>query len=222
MNADGTAKRDNLVFSDFEVTSLASVGDIDGDGVGDLAVGVETETSDFGDQYSGAVFVLLLNADGSVKEEQVIGDEIGGGPQLARGDWFGTSVAPIGDIDGDGISDLAVGAPGDDTGILTGETYGNRGAVYVLLMNPDGTAKSVEKIADQTGNGPLLNREAYFGGSVASLGDLDGDGITDIAVGATYDGTGYDRRGAIYVMNLNANGTAKHIQKIAHRSRCSG
>jgi hypothetical protein len=216
MKADGTAKRANTIPAAFKVVSLAGICDVDGDGVADLAAGVETEHG-YGDDYSGAVFVVLLNADGSVKDDQMIGDEIGGGPQLSRGDAFGSAVTSLGDIDGDGISDLAVGALSDNTGVVGNESYG-KGAVYVVLMNPDGTAKSTHKIAHETGGGPSLDDETYFGGSIASLGDLDGDGVTDIAVGARYDNTGGNGRGAIFIMNLNADGTAKRVQKIANQT----
>jgi hypothetical protein len=212
MDANGTAKQVQSHAVELGIQSLAGIGDIDGDGIGDLAVGVDTERG-LGDDYSGAVFVLLLNSDGSVKDGQIIGDEIGGGPQLARGDNFGTAVTSLGDIDGDGVPDLAAGAIGDDTG--SSNDYSPVGAVYVLLMNPDGTAKSTHKIADQVGGGPTLDDYTSFGCSIASLGDLDGDGVTDIAVGALYDDTGGDGRGALHVLFLNADGSVKRTEKIA-------
>ena len=55
---------------------------------------------------------------------------------LDHDDYFGSSMAFIGDLNGDGVVDLAVGAPYDDDG------GSNRGAVYVLFMNTDGTVKS--------------------------------------------------------------------------------
>ncbi len=110
-----------------------------------------------------------------------IASSTNGGPTLANSDYFGRSVAAIGDIDGDGVTDLAVGANGDDTG-------GNgRGAVHVLLMNANGTVKSLQKIRQGSDGGAhvlALENGDYFGSSVASLGDLDGDGVTDLAVGA--------------------------------------
>ena len=59
-----------------------------------------------------------------------------GGPTLVNNDYFGTSIANIGDLNGDGINDVAVGAYSDDTG------GSNRGAVHILFMNVDGTVKS--------------------------------------------------------------------------------
>jgi hypothetical protein len=74
--------------------------------------------------------VLFLNANGTVKASQKLAHNTGGGPNLANGDNFGTSIASLGDLDGDGVLDLAVGAEVDDTGGT------NRGAVHVLFLSP--------------------------------------------------------------------------------------
>ncbi|HIK93460.1 MAG TPA: hypothetical protein EYG03_16030, partial [Planctomycetes bacterium] len=131
--------------------------------------------------------VLLLNADGSAKSSIRIASGLNGGPTLVSGDSFGSSVASVGDLDGDGVADLVVGASGTD-GYL-------QGAVYLLLLNADGSAKSSTKIASDTGGGPTLGIGDVFGSSVTSLGDLNGDGVVDLAVGAPGDD-------AVYVLFL--------------------
>jgi hypothetical protein len=105
--------------------------------------------------------------------------------------------------------DLAVGAWGDDTGGT------NRGAVHVLFMNTDGTVSSSVKIASGTNGGPTLTNGDKFGTSVASIGDLDGDGVLDLAVGAYQDDTGGTDRGAIYILFMNTDGTVSSSVKIA-------
>ena len=54
--------------------------------------------------------MLFMNANGTVKSSQKIASGMGGGPVLADGDLFGRSVESLGDLDGDGVTDLAVGA----------------------------------------------------------------------------------------------------------------
>jgi len=84
--------------------------------------------------------------------------------ELGNGDSFGISVANIGDLDGDGVNDLAVGALYDDT------NGRNKGAVHILFMNIDGSVKSdppMQTISNAT-NGPNLAKDAYFGISVAN------------------------------------------------------
>ena len=79
----------------------------------------------------GAVWMLLLKSDGTVKSHQKISDTEGGFTGgLDDDDWFGVAgVASLGDLDGDGRGDLAVGAPHDDDG------GANRGAVWILFLD---------------------------------------------------------------------------------------
>ncbi|MCH8343183.1 MAG: FG-GAP repeat protein, partial [Planctomycetes bacterium] len=173
--------------------SVASLGDLDGDGVGDLAVGAQLD--DDGGFDRGAVWILFLDDNGTVKSHQKISSAACGGAPLDNGDQFGFSVVSLGDLDGDGVGDLAVGAIGDDDGGL------DRGAVWVLFLNVDTTGpdpvvtiKSHQKISSTQGGGPRLDNEDLFGFSVASLADLDGDGVGDLAVGAPLDDDGgFDR-----------------------------
>ena len=69
---------------------------------------------------------------------------------LHDGDHFGVSVTTIGDLNNDGIVDLAVGSPGDDDG---GK---DKGAIYILFLNSDATVKSYQKISDTSGNFDLI------------------------------------------------------------------
>ena len=103
-------------------TVVASLGDLDLDGIGDLVVGAPKD--DDGSVDHGAVWVLFLNTDGTVKSHQKISEWHGGFTgRLDNEDNFGSSAASLGDLDGDGVADLAVGARRDDDG------GGNHGAV---------------------------------------------------------------------------------------------
>ena len=218
MNADATVKSSqkishqlgggpSLNAADAFGNRIAPLHDLDGDGVPDLAVGASGS-----ENYRGVVHVLFMNTNGTVKNTQRIGHQVNGGPTLSGGDRFGSGVSSVGDLDGDGVGDMAVGAPLDPGGGY------NRGAVHILLMNTDGTVKSTQKIADQIGGGPSLSDRLVFGGAVTALGDLDGDGVTELAVGSEGDRTGGDYRGAVHVLFLNSDGTVKGAQRIAHQT----
>jgi len=148
-----------------------------------------------------------------VDSEQKVSDTAGNFEGvLEDNDQFGSAVANIGDLDLDGVIDLAVGAPRDDDGGT------DRGAVWILFMNDDGTVDIEQKISNDEGNLSLidvLDDDDQFGSAVAELGDLNGDGILDIAVGAPLDDDGGTDRGAVWILFLNADGTVQFTQKIS-------
>ncbi len=188
---------------------LASLGDLDGDGVVDLAVTAPFD--DDGGRANGAVWVLFLNTNGTVKSHKKISETEGGFTGILEDfGYFGLNSASLGDHDGDGVVDLAVGASWADDGGL------NRGQVWILFLNTDGTVKSQQKISSTAGDFTgMLDNSDKFGQSLGSLGDLDGDGVGDLAVGAPGDGDGGTFNGAMWVLFLNTNGTVKTHQKIS-------
>lgn len=189
--------------SDFFGRSVAALGDLDGDGVTDLAVGAIGD--DDGTPDAGAVWILFLNADGTVKGHQKISQTQGGFVgTLDQLDQFGYALAAIGDLDDDGVVDLACGADGDD------DNAGNSGAIWVLFLNTDGTVRQHQKISGLQGGIPTPNFTDRLGQSVAALGDLDGDGIEDLATGL--EGTA--NRGEIWVLFLRADGTVRALEQI--------
>ncbi|MCH8904988.1 MAG: FG-GAP repeat protein [Bacteroidetes bacterium] len=189
--------------------SVCSLGDLDCDGIIDLAVGAAGDGD--GGYRRGAIWILFLNSDGTVKSHQKISNTQGNFTgSLDNNDFFGASATSLSDLNGDGIIDIAVGSLGDDDGDT------NKGAVWILFLNSDGTVKSHQKISATQGNFTgSLDFLDFFGHSVASLNDLDGDGNTDIAVGAYHDDDGGSNTGAVWVLFLDSSGMVISHQKIS-------
>lgn len=153
----------------------------------DLAAGACLD--DDGGTDSGAVYLIYLETDGQVKIANKLPNLYGNFNTfytLDASDRYGITNAAPGDIDGDSVDDLAVGAYLDDDG------GSSSGAVYVLFLQTDGNIKTAQKISNWYGNiGAFYTLGGdYFGNAVASLGDVDGDFVIDLAVGCYYDDDG--------------------------------
>ena len=189
--------------------AVASIGDINQDGFMDLAVGAPYD--DDGGSNKGALYILFMDASAQVGSYQKI-SAIAGGFQgnLVEESFFGSEITNIGDLDGNGVEDLVIGASGDD------DIGGWAGALWVLFMNSDGTVLTEQKISASVGwSGSPLGTSDRFGKGLDSIGDINGDGVIDIMAGVHEDDDGGNNHGAAYVLFLNANGTVQSHVKIS-------
>ena len=188
----------DLTASEHFGISCAGLSGLNDDGFVNAAVGARY--NDDGGYNIGAVYVLGLDSSGSVQSLQRISAEAGNFTGvLAANDYFGSSVADGGDLNGDSVTDLLVGAPTEDDG------SSDRGALFLLFLNPVGSVVSHTKISNtRSWFTAVLDNSDYFGSSAAGLSDMNGDGTRDIAVGATHDDDGGTDRGAVYVIFLHS------------------
>lgn len=136
--------------------SVSSAGDVNGDGYADVIVGAYQYST-----YRGKAYIYFGGASmNNTVDVSMIGE--------ASGNYFGYSVSSAGDVNGDGYSDVIIGAPNINT--QTGKAYLYYGGA------------SMNNAVDLTFNGAAITDQ--FGYSVASSGDVNGDGFNDIIIGA--------------------------------------
>lgn len=189
--------------------SVAALGDFDGDTIPDIVVGAPGD--DDGASAAGAVYLVMLNANGTVKTHRKISATSGAFTAILDvADQFGNAVAGVGDFNGDLIPDIAVAAFRDDDGGT------DRGCVRMIALNTNGSVKGHQKVSSTAGSfaGPLTDNDR-FGVGVTALGDLDLDGVGDLAVGTYLDDTGGTDRGAVWILFMQVTGHVKAQQKIA-------
>lgn len=173
-----------------EIEAVANAGDVNGDGIKDLLVGIPFDSSNnrgraaviFG-QANGFPLTLdldALGANGVIFVGQVNGDQ------------FGRTVAGAGDVNGDGFDDFVIGAPGNDAGVASSE----RGAAYVIFGKADLATFGMAtldgtngfKIAGDTRRTGVSGIAQAVGGynlaGAGAGGDFNGDGFDDVVIGA--------------------------------------
>ena len=159
--------------------SVSSAGDVNGDGLVDLIIGASS---------NGRSYVVFGKEDGTAVDLSDVATGSGGfvinrqASETYDHDGSGSSVSAAGDINGDGLADLIVGAPQSDLGA----GGSNAGRSYVVFGKSDTTAVELSDIANGTG-GFIISGETegnQSGYSVSSAGDVNGDGLADLIVGA--------------------------------------
>jgi hypothetical protein len=172
--------------------SVASAGDINADGFGDLIVGLP--------HYDQA-YVLFgtpdaFDADAAFGGGFIIYNTVGYA-------GFGYSVASAGDVNGDGFDDLIIGAP---YGHGAGDAKPGAGDSYVVFGKAGGFGTAIDLATIAAGAGGFVihgeSNSSHSGRFVASAGDINGDGFDDLIVGAPGEFPAYlsDFAGASYVI----------------------
>ncbi|MEW5986899.1 MAG: FG-GAP-like repeat-containing protein [Chloroflexota bacterium] len=159
--------------------SVSTAGDVDGDGFNDVIVGAPSNGA-----QSGSTFVWLGSPTGLNPDSP---------PDWATSSispTYGLSVGTAGDVNGDGYSDVVVGAPGTMTDTI--------GLVYVYYGSPGGLSST----PDWTVRGEQA--DDGFGASVGTAGDVNDDSYADVIVGAPYFDDNQADQGRAYVYQGSA------------------
>lgn len=209
----GTNNLDALTFNGAKSTGrdVAFIGDINADGFDDIAITAPTASTDSLSQ-NGLVYVLFGADDPAwFQNFQITADELDGDIGFVikgndNRDLLGQSVAGIGDVNGDGIDDLLIGAPTADA-----DGEGANGEAHVLFGSASGFESELSR-ADISGNVGLtisgIAAGDNLGAEVAGIGDFDGDGVQDFAIAATRVG---DDKGEVYLLFGNRNGLPNEV-----------
>jgi hypothetical protein len=160
--------------------SVGGGGDVNGDTFDDFIVGAPAGEVISGPLDSGNAVLYYGAGIGLPTAGITLSGE-------ASDDNFGWSVAVVGDLNGDTYADVAVGAVQNDA------NGGDAGRVYLYYGTPTGIAPTPSYTL--TGESALDG----FGVSVAGVGDLNGDGIDDLAVGAWRNNAGGNEAGKAYL-----------------------
>lgn len=195
-----------------------AVGDFDGDGFMDLAVGVPDEEAYSHIPNCGTVVILYGSGSGLYKSDGVEWYQglNGLADSFEANDHFGAALA-AGDFDGDGYDDLAIGAPHED--LESGPTLTDAGVVHVLYGSETGlkTTGSDYWHQDVAGIQGTAGDNDLFGDALAA-GDFDGDGRDDLAIGAPGDDEpGAYNAGVVNVLYGTSDGLSTTDNQVWHQ-----
>jgi hypothetical protein len=200
---------DGVTAGDRSGFAVSAAGDVNGDGVDELIIGASSAAPN-GDR-SGSSYVVFGRSTGFAAAINLSTLDGTNGFRLdgvAAEDYSGRAVSAAGDINGDGLDDLIIGAPyADPNGISSGRSY-------VVFGRSTGFAAAINLSALDGSNGFRLDGVAAddrSGRAVSATGDVNGDGLDDLIIGAVLTDPNGSRSGSSYVVFGRRTGFAAAI-----------
>jgi len=192
--------------------SISGPGDVNGDGLPDILIGAPKAA--INGKSSGTSYVVFGKADSTPVFLELIA--LGQGGFSIQGEaaqqFSGQSLRGAGDVNGDGLADLVVGALGaSPNGLFSGRAY-------VVFGRGAGKPTQLVNIAAGTGAGFVMNGAVeldFAGSAVAGAGDVNGDGLADVIVGAYGADINGDTSGRSYVVFGKPSKTAVELSAVA-------
>jgi hypothetical protein len=175
--------------------SVSAAGDVNGDNLEDLVVGAFRADPDQTDD-AGTSYVVFGKANGTPVNLSSVMNGSGGFAMIGdqRGDLSGSSVSGAGDVNGDNLDDVLIGAPGGT---------GSAGTSYVVFGKADTILVDLAQVENGLGGFSIVGEASgdRSGRSVSDAGDVNGDGMADVIIGAySADPPGRENAGASYVV----------------------
>jgi len=187
-------------------SAVSYIGDVNGDGIADFAFG--TWSSDAVGKDAGKVYIIFGKKEGWKTNQEVAKAADASFVGEKRGDAAGTSVASLGDYNGDGIDDFIVSSP------KNGFSSHGAGQVYIIFGHRGHWRQSVRlSYANRSYVG--MNTNDYAGYSLSSAGDINNDGGNDIVVSAWGNDDGGMDTGQLYIFMGEQNSPPKSIDRIS-------
>ncbi|CAB5497346.1 Flagellar hook-length control protein FliK, partial [Bathymodiolus thermophilus thioautotrophic gill symbiont] len=177
----------NTIYPRSQGQAVSSAGDVNGDGIDDLIVGLASQYYKWG-WKTGKSYVVFGKVDGEGVDVNNLGS--GGFTIIGRAgnSLSGYAVSSAGDVNGDGLDDLIIGAPKE------WHTWGIKrsGTAYVVFGKTDTSSVLLKDVYNGTGGFAIKGYiyESYAGASVSAAGDINNDGLDDVIVDTNSDGIG--------------------------------
>ncbi len=172
--------------------ALAQVGDLTGDGQPDLLVGARYADGDGDGSAEGALYLLEGPLTGGVGDLSSSVMRLDGAED---GDQAGYAVVAVPDVDGDGNSEIVLTAPTADG------AAGSKSGAVLLVASTELSALGDIALSEVALSWSGQSQYEYAGGAVADAGDVDGDGVHDLLIGAASNRSAGTGAGAVYLLS---------------------